>query len=119
MIILLLLALFAHAARRRLGLDPCEPDVYILAQGAATVQRGKTFSGKFGPHESANRDDTGVGTRLLHSMPACLQEKAVPIKTTDAQLGQAVVWINQRCEHRPCVVYTQYMFVSGNFVVRP
>jgi len=106
MLVLLLLAAAQVLAGRRLSDDVCAASVYVLAEGAPTGTRGRSW----GPGlADPLHDASGVGTRLLAGMPACQRAKAVSLRVHDAaEAMQAAVWLDAQCASRECLVYTLY-----------
>ena len=110
----LLLLTGLAVATRRLSLTPCDPEVYILGQGAPTKTAGYTF-GPQGIMEKmdARIDTTGRGKAQLAAIPPCLAEKAIPVKFFGPDgLRRALVWLKKRCEAQDCVVYTSMALKS-------
>ena len=107
----ILTALFLAAvvlATRRLQLDPCSPDVYLLGQGAPTRHHGYTF-GPEGmlPGVNATIDSLGRGRLQLAVMPPCLAAKAIPIKFLGpGGLKEAIAWLRKQCRAKDCVVFS-------------
>jgi len=118
-ILLLLLPLLVAALGGR-RLTPgviCTNKPYVLAQGAPTPLRGRTFSDKQGGYLDPRNDTTGVGTALLNAMPVCLQEKATSIRVDGTALWQAVAWLDLQCAEVSCIVFTKYQGLHGRFHV--
>jgi hypothetical protein len=96
------------SALRRLSLNPCDVETFILGHGAPTKLEGKTFGPEgIMPMMDARVSSSTKGAELLSKLPPCLQERAIPIKFVGpAGLQRAVTWLMTLCHHKDCVVYT-------------
>lgn len=118
LILCLLGVLKVHALQRRLGAYVCAADSFVLAQGAPTLRRGRSFSDVPGKYVDARLDATGKGTALLTKMPFCLREKSISVKINGSAiaLNNAVKWIDAKCFEKDCIVFSDYK-VEGHFKV--
>ena len=114
-ILFFLLPVHAYLGGRRLE-NICEAQAFILAEGAPTLKRGKTFSMEWG-YVDARIDISGRGTALLQKVDPCLLAGVIPLKVMDGMLKEAVEYITEKCASRACIVYTAYPKVTGNFKV--
>jgi hypothetical protein len=104
------------AITRRLGAHVCQAQAFILAQGALTKLRGKTFTDLPSIVYLDARDDaSGQGARLIEKMPLCLRDNAIPVKVngTRLALNNAIEWIDHVCVDE-CVVYSAFDIGSGH-----
>jgi hypothetical protein len=93
----------------------CKYKAFILAHGAKTALRGRTFSSAYGGHEDARIAADTTGPALLARVPPCILNNTASIKLVDpARLGDAIKYIEERCRGEDCVVYSAFPGVRSS-----